>query len=86
MNIETIINTLKQEFEVITKQQEELDIAIHAVVNVIPELTLQNYNDAMQKHPAICELVKLEDKYMLQLRKLTNAIKELEEMRDFKGY
>ena len=86
MNIEIIINTLKQEVEVIKNQQEKLYIAIHAVVNVIPELTLQNYNDEMQKHPSICELVKLEDKYMFELRKLTNAIKELQEMRDFKGY
>ena len=85
MNIETIINTLNQESEDIKKQQEKLETAISTIISVLPEL--KNYegdlNEELEKHPATCELLKMSDRYSYEIRKIKNAIKELQEIKDF---
>lgn len=85
MIIETIINTLNQESEAIKKRQEKLETAISTIISVLPEL--KNYegdaNEKLEKHPATSELLKMSDRYSYEIRKIKNAIKELQEIKDF---
>tara|TARA_R100000655_G_scaffold110132_1_gene168068 strand:+ start:28081 stop:28341 length:261 start_codon:yes stop_codon:yes gene_type:complete len=84
MNTETMINTLKQQLETFKMKQKKIEQAIDTVVEILPELDVNNegFNDLLDKHPATCELRILEHKYGWGVEKLTNAISELEEIRD----
>jgi uncharacterized coiled-coil DUF342 family protein len=80
MNIETIINTLKQELETTKKNYNRIQ-------EVLPEFDISDcnkYNDLIETHSATKELSKLVDNYSYTITKLRTAISELAEIRDLK--
>jgi uncharacterized coiled-coil DUF342 family protein len=87
MNIETIINTLKQELETTKKNYNRIQEALDTIVEVLPEFDISDcnkYNDLIETHSATKELSKLVDNYSYTITKLRTAISELAEIRDLK--